>query len=504
MMDLNVLVVVLDALRVDRVGCFGGRDLTPEIDHLADGSALFTNAFSTTNTTDPAVTSIQTGRYPLSHGVVNHGRQVTGEEKRAVEQVPQLPQVLSVAGYRTGKFGRPLGRWHRQGFERYPTEMEGRRSFDSGGWGQWKHRAGERLGSVHPAVKSTVASAYRNLVEPVERRIASGTDDVPPWDEQTDDVLANFSEFIERGDPFYSFVHLMDTHGPYEVPPQEIAAQLDQYQYDVGAAEYEGWEIPDAFHAKILDGEYPELREKYYYPDGTPSTAVIDAAYDACVRRTDERVGNVLDALRERTLLDETLVVVLADHGESLTEHGIFYDHHGLYDVSTHVPMLVRPPGGADGTVDEFVQVTDIAPTIADYLDVEGLEPDGQSLRGIIEDGDTIDREFVIADEAHTTRRRMVRTTEEKLIYLLEGDTVCRYCDVEHAPAVELYDLLEDPEERTNRAEERSDRVDELRATGEHLGEDLSKRCPVADGDESVTYEDEEEVHERLEALGYK
>lgn len=499
----NVLVVVLDALRVDRVGCLGGRDLTPNLDEFAADAVRCSNAFSTTNTTDPAVTSIQTGRYPTSHGVVNHGRQVTDAEKRAIEQVPQLPTVLSAAGYRTAKFGRPLGRWHRKGFDRYPTEMEGRRSFDDQGWEDWKHRAGETLDAVHPAAKSTASSLYRALIEPIERRVSDSRDPAPTWDDASDDVIENAVEFAAGDGPFYSFVHLMDTHGPYSVPPDELAAQLDAGEYAVDAARYEGWEIPSAFHRRVLDGEYPELRDRFYFPDDTPSTAVIDAAYDACVRRTDRRVGQLVEGLQDEGLLDETLAFVLADHGESLTEHGIFYDHHGLYDVTTRVPMVVRPPGGADSAVDGFVQVTDVAPTIVDYADVEGLDPDGNSLRGPIEDGVDTERELVLAEEAHTTRRRMVRTAEEKLIYLLDGDTVCRYCGIEHAPAVERYDLEQDPGETRNLADE-GDRVAELRSIGDRRGAELRRRCPTTTGDGSVTYDDEEEVHDRLEALGYK
>jgi hypothetical protein len=121
----NALLIVVDALRADRVGSACEKDLTPHIDQFADDATIFTNAFTTTNATDPAVTSIHTGRYPLSNGLVNHGSRVSDQEKQRIEQVAHLPAVLSNDGYRTRKFGRPLGRWHRQGFDSYPSSMEG-------------------------------------------------------------------------------------------------------------------------------------------------------------------------------------------------------------------------------------------------------------------------------------------------------------------------------------------------------------------------------------------
>jgi arylsulfatase A-like enzyme len=128
---------------------------------------------------------------------------------------------------------------------------------------------------------------------------------------------------------------------------------------------------------------------------------------------------------------------------------------------------------------------------------------DGLSLRPTLDAGDPLDRSVVLAEEAHTQRRRMLRTREEKLIYLVEGDTVCRYCDVQHGPAEELYDLRTDPEERQNLANERPERVAELRAQAEEMASALADRRGETT-DETVEYDDEAEIHDRLEALGYR
>lgn len=209
--------------------------------------------------------------------------------------------------------------------------------------------------------------------------------------------------------------------------------------------------------------------------------------------------------MEKKGVLDETVFVVLSDHGESLTEHGIYYDHHGLYDVSVHVPLIIRPPNGTATRCDELVQITDIAPTVLDYTDVDALsDADGQSLKRVIHDGESVDREFVLAEEAHTQRRRMIRDRNKKLIYDVAQDTTCRYCGIQHAPKEELFIIEDDPSEQTNRAPEEKQTVNELRSKAEQAAKDLKARSPKSTGSEDVSYEDEEEIHERLEALGYR
>lgn len=501
-MPPNVVVIVIDALRADRVGALDGRELTPNIDQFAENSARFSNAFSTSNATDVAITSIQTGRYPLSHGVLNHGKHVTKSEKQKVENISQLPEVLSDNGYQTAKFGRPLGRWHRNGFDRYPTKMESRVAFDRNE-GDGGNKAGQLLEQIHPRLR-TVARNTKNeitdLLSEDDKKISGATD--IGLDKQS--VVNKFEAFIDDSANFYSFIHLMDTHAPYGADPDVVVEYLNKYDYDVRRVSEISQNVPEKFHELIQDGAYPEIRQRYYFDDGSPCTAIVDAHYDAAVSEADERVGDIIDVMKSRDIYDDTLTIVLSDHGESLTEHGIYYDHHGLYDVSTRVPLFVRPPGGCSTTTSDLVQIIDIAPTIEAYVGSDEIQSDGQSLKPIIEDKESIRRDHVLAEEAHTQRRRMLRTPKEKLIYSLDGDTVCRYCDVQHAPENELYNLVEDPTESKNVAGEQQNRVSEVKELANAITSEFEARCPSPESDSTVEYEDEEAVQERLEALGYR
>jgi len=500
-METNVLVIVVDALRLDRVGAFDGRKLTPNIDSLAAESAIFTNAYSTTNATDVAVTSIQTGRYPLSHGVVNHGSRVTDQEKNTVEQVTQLPEVLSESGYRTAKLGRPLGRWHRKGFDKYPSSME---RFDGKDKNESvKQKIGDSLKRIHPAFRTAASKLYQSIQQ-TSQSPPEKDEIVAKYQNVSDEVAQNFEDFIQKSGPFYTFVHLMDTHTPYKANPEVVKSHLDEFEYRTDVAMRGTGSHPRSFDELIERGEFPEIKEKYYLSDGTPTTAITDAHYDAAVTQADNRVGKILSLLKENGIYDDTLIVLLSDHGESLTEHGIYHDHHGLYDVSVHIPLIIRPPNGHSKEITEFVQITDIAPTIEQYTDTGELDADGYSLRPVIEENQSIDRQYILAEEAHTQRRRMVRSNNSKLIYLLDGNTICRYCDVQHAPKTELYDLLEDPYETENVAKNSEDKVLKLQRHGDEQAEVFKKRRPVVNNKEKVTYEDENDMKDRLEALGYR
>jgi arylsulfatase A-like enzyme len=502
-MNPNILIVVEDALRADRVGVLGERNLTPNLDRLADQSAVFTRAFSTTNATDSAITSIQTGRHPLSHGIVNHGRRITDQEKSTIQNVQQLPEVLSEAGYRTAKFGRPLGRWHRSGFDIYPETGEWRNSFEKSQ--DIETRISKRLDSIDPRIQKTASAVYSATVERL-KKFALGTE------QNTDigrrDVVDELATFIEADDPWFAFVHLMDTHTPYEAEMGQVKHILEEHEYRNKPLEEVAEKFPNGSHShdRLVEGgnvyEFVEQWEDTEYGIGT---AVVDAHYDATVKQADDRIGRIHELLEERGVLDETIVVVLSDHGESLTEHGIYYDHHGLYDESIHVPLFIRPPGGISTVCDELVQITDIAPTVLDYTGIDGLsDADGQSLQNTIHDGESIDREFVLADEAHTQRRRMIRTQNKKLIYDVAEDTTCRYCEIQHAPEEELFELNNDPDETENCVSREEQTVDQLRTKAEKAARELKSRSPAQTGSEAIRYDDEEEIHERLEALGYR
>ena len=97
----------------------------------------------------------------------------------------------------------------------------------------------------------------------------------------------------------------------------------------------------------------------------------IEALYDSEIRYCDEGIGQLLKTLDKLGVADNTLVVLMGDHGELMYRHGVFFDHHGLYDGNLHVPLIMRGPGVTPGRIPHMTGHVDIAPTLLDLTGVE-------------------------------------------------------------------------------------------------------------------------------------
>lgn len=480
----NVIVVVVDALRKDRVGVYSeGGTLTPNIDSLAADGVVFENAFTATNATDPSVTSIQTGKDPHSV-VIHHGQHVTDAEKGQAERTVMVPNILRKKGYQTTATGRPLGRWHKDGFTDYPeTKLDVHR----------RRSLGQLLERISPRLRNVAGEIYDT--------VASFREDVTTTDE-IDDFLAFLGE-----SQFYGFIHMMDSHFPC-APDNEIIEQLlEERTYPSG-------DLSEFFETH-QDNPYVSgpLREAVNQQDFEVGLERLFARYDGAVIEADRKVGRLIEGLEERNLRSETAIVVVSDHGESLDEHGIYFDHHGLYDVSIRVPMIISGPGISSSRRTEFVQLPDLAPTVLDLLDCDrDLDGVGQSLVPLLTGSDGwADREFVVFSEAHAQRRLGIRTERYKFIKHIEDPVLrehrgssleCGYCNTVHEGERELYDLQEDPGETNNVIGEHAEQTAELESKLDSYFERHGPH-PEMDGDSGVEYDDEEEVLDRLEDLGY-
>jgi arylsulfatase A-like enzyme len=403
-----------------------------------------------------------------------------------VEDVEYVPEKLSNAGIRTLATGRSMGRWHRRGFsEYYRTDFEAK-----------KANLSRSLKHIHPMVDTVVSKVYNGV-----------TDAVLDTSQEGRSAIEELLDRIEDG-PFYGFVHLMDTHNWYEANPELVDHLLAENDY------------PDADLADFFE-EYSQspvfsniLEPNAEAADNEVGLARLFARYDAAVRKTDNKIGNLVRGLKEQGFWDDTVLFVLSDHGESLNEHGIYFDHHGLYDQTTKVPLIAHIPGLVSTTVDEFVQIHELAPTILDLLDVPPIEDaHGRNLVGYLDDDreEPPLRDAVFIEEAHTQRRRAIRTDRFKYIEHVSDEVVanawgsdsftCGYCDMEHGDKVELYDLHDDPREMINLAEDRPEIVNEM---VDKVAEYTDTYDPSTVERTNVNYEDEEEVLARLEDLGYR
>jgi hypothetical protein len=198
-----------------------------------------------------------------------------------------------------------------------------------------------------------------------------------------------------------------------------------------------------------------------WMPPGITDKDYVIAQYDGAVAYMDAAIRSIFTALEARGILDDTIVVINSDHGETLYDHECYFDHHGIYDPTLHVPLVIRYPGRVPAglRVPGYVQHKDLVPTVLELaeIDASGMTFDGRSMMPMI--GGEVpshESEFYIT-ECTWMRKHGWRTPEWKLIVALEPD-------FHFKPPVELYNLVEDPGEDHNLAHEEPGMVAILRA----------------------------------------
>jgi len=472
----NVLLIVVDALRTDRVGAYGGDSLTPNIDALAEDGEVFENCYSCINATDPLLTTLLTGLYPTTHGVLNHADDVTDKEKKYVSGIQPLPSLISDT--HTSVAIDILGRWHTRGFSRYLRPGQVNRN---------AALSGRLLNAL-----SSVLTRFPDPLEQQVRELYSGEQDgnasLPATAEEITDIAIESIETTAK--PWFMLAHYWDTHLPY-VPQEQQTLEVKQRTYDCG-------NMPLSSILKPIRGSEWGDRLESGILGNSKTVGDMCKKYDAGVVNVDRHVGRLVDHLKNNNEYEDTGIILLADHGESLTEHQIFFDHHGLYEPTTSVPCIIKAPDFS-GREQAFVQHFDILPTILDILgkEYDGVVYDGRPLTPN-DGGRNIERDAVYMEEALANRKRGIRTNEFTYIESLDENEKCGYCGISHGSDRELYDRDNDPEELENIIDERPETADRLSSKLEQW---VSYRPdPVTDTADFDT----EEVMNHLEALGYR
>jgi arylsulfatase A-like enzyme len=305
----------------------------------------------------------------------------------------------------------------------------------------------------------------------------------PHAEEMTAEVRAWSAELT--GEPFFLYLQPMSCHGPYRVPAAAERALLGRPPDDF-------FRFGKGLNRRVRDGNVAE-RENVSQAYVTS----LREQYDTAIRYTLDQVGAILDVLRERGRYDGALIVLTADHGEELFDHGGFGHAYSLHQENLHVPLYVKLPGQRDArVVDELVQLEDVYPTVMDLLRLSTTDTDGVSLRPLLEgppDAPPLDRggrphvATVAWDERCTARSIL--------------DWPYKLIDVESsyegaAGRLLLYDLASDPHERVDLAEREPEVVRRLSEELERALADLQRRALAPPGNA-------QDIERHLDALGY-
>lgn len=253
-------------------------------------------------------------------------------------------------------------------------------------------------------------------------------------------------ERLAQGDkPWLLFMRHMDPHSPYLAPQpfQDMFFQGDRF------------DPADKRMQKVYDfkpfGDYIGS----WVPEGLTNPDYVIAQYDAAIAYMDAAIQQILEKLRALGLEEDTIVVFTSDHGETLYDHDCYFDHHGLYDPTLVVPFIVvwknHLPKGL--RITDTMQLKDITPTLLDMMGIDtGLPFDGRSLMPLIRGGHREKEDEFYITECTWMRKHGWRTPEWKLMISLEPD-------FHYKPPVELYNLVNDPEEYDNLADKRPEAV---------------------------------------------
>jgi arylsulfatase A-like enzyme len=343
----NVLIIAADSLRPDRID----ERRAPNLTEFAKHATRFERTLTPLARTFPAWVSILTGQYPHHHGI----RHMFPRWETRERPFETLATRFGREGYRTvvvGDFAADIFRRVDLGFQTVNTPTFTLREL-----------VREHLFKKDPWLLAWMRGKFARKWVPSIVEIHDAT---CPWS-VTEDAITELDGLSGR--PFFLTVFYSTTHFPYAAP--------SPYHQEFRAASYDG----RFRYAKADDLSLDEIRDP-------ADITQIRALYDGAVRATDDAIGELLRGIKKRGLLENTVVVVTADHGEQLYEYGRSQGHgdHLEGDEALRIPFLVRDPRIARAHEErQSVSLVDLAPTV---LDLAGLEPlsaaDGRSLAAAV------------------------------------------------------------------------------------------------------------------------
>jgi arylsulfatase A-like enzyme len=485
----NILLVILDATRADFCSCYGAERLTtPHLDALAKDGTLYEQAISPAPWTLPAFSSMFTGFFPSQLGIY--------ENRMLGASPPTLAALLAEHGY--GTFAVTGNSWLsidfglQRGFDHVhklwqlfqtPEDINklvlGRTSEPEG---TWLPQLLYRLGKGHP---------FKNIFNVVCAHLRLHRQDQGAY--RTARPLLKWIDG-QQG-PWFCVAHYMEAHLPY-APPR---AWAQRFAHD--------WPLVHRLRRE------DHIRLTWQHLAGVePFSPEVLAAwrdlYSAEVAYTDHHLGLLVRALEVAGILDDTVVIVTGDHGESLGEHGLVSHQYGVYDTLIRVPLVIRYPAvfPCGAHVSSQVQILDLFATI---LDLAGIDAPPSSSQSLLPEH-YLPRQFTVAQEEGTRRipqasvlepfgvrpqslerfahdYTAVRGQEHKLIARSDG-------------ALELYAWKDDPGEEVNLASQYPEIVRDLEAMLRFWRE---QNAPISCEPDAQEHTIDPSTADRLRALGY-
>ena len=437
--DCDVVVVTMCSVRADHVDVYQNRGLTPNLSRVASGGYHFDTAYAASNFTLASLTAILTGRFGSSTGVV-------GWDKGLVSNVPTLPEVLGVYGFKTAGFtiNAASGFRPEYGLDRGFQRLEIIEAPSDNPDGRQPNGPTGTAMSAQPMVK------WIESQPPSERIFAM-------FHTRT----AHFPFVVSRPSP--------------ESDPTGIGRMLwgDDLSPQAGEEQRPGVAGGTRVQGVGVSANPNDLRDALRR-SGRPGLQAWRRYYAESMTRLDADIGAVLDVLERTGRLDKTILVVVADHGESLGDHQEFLHGDSYFDTVVRVPLLLRVPGmpGLPEGIQPMVSHVDLLPTILELVGaVVPAGIDGQSMVPMLRNPNTEIRKTALVEGgvSWTPRDTMRGAVISPPWAMLRQPLMCTPGTVEPPPAPGepftcLFDMQNDPQQTRNMARARPDVVKTLQS----------------------------------------
>lgn len=351
----NILVIVIDSARADKLSCYGyEKNTTPNLDQCSKEGVRFDSAITEAPWTLPSHLSLFSGLYPSEHGLE------TGFDVSALalpKNIKTLPEMLANKGYATGGFSSNpwIGRL---------TDMHSR--FDAYIEQDLSTSKGTLAADVPGHLRFFRKTRFYSRADNVS--IGLGT----PFPFRIDHerlsatLLKSFRDWVasNKGKPFFSFINLMNCHNPY-YPPKETLKRFYGEGKPMSHARYNKMLVNHFRTGQKIDEDFGRNMHAYY---------------DACLNHMDEQLGETFSFLRAEGLFDNTMLFIFADHGKTLTEHDRKKNPlHYITDTNLRIPMIARFPELFKPSVEKrHVQLLHVTNTILQTAGIDNSNLSGK------------------------------------------------------------------------------------------------------------------------------
>jgi arylsulfatase A-like enzyme len=450
--DCNIILVSIDTLGAEHLPCYGyARDTAPNLCQFAKENILFSEAYSNGPWTLPSHFSIFTSLYPKHHGMINYSE---GRKEKLSTDIPTVTEILKENSYRTVFVGPidDLGLDVKRGLGRGFDEV-----IDYEGIYTWNKGYDALLENNKKGNKTFLFLHTYWVHDPY---LVGDLEDKGRGRLFTDKYYPEMPltnvEFHAFTKGFYDYlINVIDDEVNWankdKIAKYELRVEIKKKMEQSKDLKYSGQLFRELLPQKDQEAYFSD----YYFKLMSRPHILTYAKdlYDEQIYYLDRKLTTLFDLVLRKELADNTILIVVSDHGEEFMEHGGFThpaDH--LYNTTTKTLMTMHIPGVKSRKVKDMVQNIDIMPTVLDLLGIKSPPNiDGISLKGLIR-GDMIAQknDYLISQGSIDS----IRNKKWKLYV--------NYYAVGPGNNYELYDLEKDPEEKNNLADEKTQLVAKL------------------------------------------